>query len=112
MKTAGVEKVRAFKPPVVVTWFAVPAIVTAPRAVGTTGLVPVSGTNESIAMPPPVKEMVRVPAVPTTFTPELPTMSMFPATGEIAPPELPVRVITAPAPPDPRAIQLPEPGHM
>jgi hypothetical protein len=37
---------------------------------------------------------------------------MLPATGDIAPPELPVRVTTAPVVPEPREIQLPEPGHI
>jgi hypothetical protein len=112
MNVEGTENVNVFSPPVVVIWFAVPAIVREPRPSGTTGLVPASGTKESIAIPPPVKSIVRVPAVPVTVTPVPPTISMFPATGEIAPPESPVRVMTAPAPPEPRAIQLPDPGHI
>lgn len=92
----GILKVREFNPPVVVIWLVVPAIVTDPLISGTTGFVPASGTKESMAAPPPVKEIVRVPAVPATTTPLVPTIAILPATGAIAPPLSPVKVLSGP----------------
>ena len=99
MKVAGVENVKVFNPPVVVIWLAVPAMVTDPVPLGTTGLVPASGTNESIATPPPVKATVSVEPLPVTVTPEAPKIFMLPAVGLIAPPLLPVKVARAEDPP-------------
>ena len=95
-KADGTEKVRVFNPPVVVIWLAVPAIVTAPAAVGTTGFVPASGTNESIATPPPSRSIVMVDPLAEVTTPEPPAIKIFPEEG-VAVPESPVRVLSDPA---------------
>lgn len=85
MNVLGTEKVKEFKPPVVVIWLAVPAIVTSPVAEGTTGFVPASGVKESIATPPPVKPIVivfvpgvRVTPVPAARVKSPPTAGKIP----------------------------------
>lgn len=95
----GKDHVRVFVPPVVVIWLEVPDIVTAPAAVGTTGLVPASGTNESMATPPPESAIVTVEPDAEVVTPVPPAMRIFPDDG-VAVPVSPVRVERVPlAPP-------------
>jgi hypothetical protein len=112
MNVVGILKVRVFNPPVVVIWLVVPAIVQEPVAEGTTGFVPAPGTNESKAIPPPVRAMVNVLPDPVTVTPAPPKIFILPAVGLSAPPVSPVRVTIAPVVPDPREIQFPDPGHI
>lgn len=93
----GRDQVKVLVPPVVVIWLAVPDIVTAPKEVGTTGLVPASGTKESMATPPPERAMVTVLPVADVVTPAPPAMVIAPEDGR-AEPVSPLSWLSAPVP--------------
>ncbi len=85
----------------------VPAVNVVPEAkvvvvVKEPGAVIAAGKENVIVLPDPV-EVIWL-AVPRRF--------MFPAVGLSAPPDPPVRVTMAPVVPEPKEIQLPEPGHI
>ena len=76
--------VKVFVPPTVVM-LPDPAIVTFPSTSGTTGFVPESGTNESIASPPPSNATVTVLPVAEVTIPAPPAISIAPADGVAVP---------------------------